>query len=335
MAIEDNIFEDIKKYQNEILPHAANIAKIEVKEFNKYIADISLVTVNQDPTVNGYVSYYNNTFHIKLNWSLLVYFAHMSMLFVTKLIIIDRPLIVPSKYNTINYQIKDRHIIEKTSFSNEEINKMTLSLLQDFWGKNAYNSNMFNYFKKLQPLQMGLASTLLGQMLHFVIAHEFGHILIELYRKKLENLSAREILLDLGNTLAKIWTKKYFDLPSDEFEKLLNGKTKENLLENWSDEISADLNAWNLCMNLYNEQPINQLSFIEGVELMFIMLKLLENYYIKINNKLPQFTSHPLSSYRLYLFQTTSGKNKCKDEIGLFEHTRLWEEFSDEILNNI
>lgn len=331
MKIATDLLPAIKTFCKELMPHAAELTGITPRKLKGLISSVTVATIDESPTVNGWVKFNGQSFHININASLMCYFSHMSIFYATKLGIDHDALIVPnSKFPWSSRKFLNRYSPAEPSFSKEEVSNIAKKLLETFWKRDILNFDTRGLFNRLQPFQKHMASAFLESMLRFTVSHEIGHMLIQLVERDFgENVNDA---LKLGSGFAKMYTKSYFELPVHDLKVLLDGRIKEEVVLKWGKEFAADIIGGKLCADFHRKSWEAQNVQYWSIELMFIMLKMLEEYYIKIYRRLPFFNSHPFSKYRLEVVRIIAAKSNRPE---IFQLGNLWMKECNNILSHI
>lgn len=331
MKIATDLLPVVKTFCEELIPYAAEVIGMTPRELKNLLSNVTVATIDESPTVNGWVKFNGKYFHININATLMCYFSHMSIFYATKLGIDHSASFVPNaKYPWLTKIFLNRYSPAESNFSNEEVFNIAKKLLETFWKRDILNFDSQGLFNRLQPFQKHMASAFVESMLRFTVSHEISHMLIQL----LEQNFSKNVndALKIGNGFAEMYTKSYFKLPEHDLKALPDVKTKEEVIFNWGKEFAADIIGGTLCANFNRKSWEAQNVQYWSIELMFILLLMLEKYYKKIYKKLPFFNSHPFSEYRLAVVRIIAAKSNRPE---IFQLGDLWIKECDNILCHI
>ena len=208
-------------------------------------------------------------------------------------------------------------IVDETKISNDETVSAARSLMQAFWAQDEsqqhfFRSQMFS-LSRLTNSQIELAASLIHHAEEFVIAHEFGHILMNVTQEHVR----RELLIVEGARESIV--RPVFDQHE--------GHGNNANLQSWMDEIAADFIGVGLCEELIDDQ-FQKIAIHGSAMMSLVMYDMLEKYYQKLNGKSWDSATHPPSDLRLDVLQTLSGWKARQFGIS-------FRQFSDYILANV
>ncbi len=269
----------VQKIVMSLVPHVARKMGRRVKEVRRYLKNVGLDdtlrvsahTVSED---NG------QTFEIKLSTGLLLFHHQMLKLFVSRMTVVG----------------DGNEVVDETKISNDEMLSYAKRLMQAFWEeKGGSRENFFRVpgftFRRLTESQIELAANFLHYADMFVVAHEFGHILINVAPDRVK----REIRIVEG-------AKESMIRPV-----LIEQERHENtiIIQDWMNEITADLIGVRLCRELSANDVVRMVIYSSAM-MSLVMCDMLENYYRKLTGTSWEYRTHPPSCLRLDVLQTLS-----------------------------
>lgn len=273
---------DILMYRaRDLIPHVARKMGKKEDELEKRLTKLDLI---RGPVINGYADTKNNwkTFQIYVSEGLMMFLYKMIKLFLCRMSVRN-----------------DHRIVDETRISDEEMSSTAKRLMQAFWDNALLQTPSFSLID-LSKSQIELSSYLLHYAECFVIAHEFGHVLIESYPERVQ----KELYIASGATESR---NKAF-LESLE----LNVDDKKKALKKWPKELTADLLGLKLCLE-ESDNAMIRMTIQSSAELLFISMLMLEKFYEKDNNCknywLDQYEqkhemTHPPTELRLEFLQS-------------------------------
>jgi hypothetical protein len=241
------------------------------------------------------------TYEIRLSTGLLLFHHVMVKLFVSRMTVVGDA----------------NEVVDETRISDDEMLSTAQRLMQAFWEKGKSTKHFFRTrglsLMDLTKSQIDLAANLLHYADTFVVAHEFGHILM--------NVAAERVRRE---TLIAQAAKESMLQPALAQHKGYG----DTALRNWTKEIAADLIGVNLCRELSDSDVVRMV--IHGSAMMsLVMCDMLEKYYRKVIGKALESNTHPPSSLRLDVLETLSDASPGQGLGGGFR------QFSDHIIARI
>lgn len=220
------------------------------------------------------------TFEVKLSTGLLLFHYKMVKLFVSRMTIVA----------------DENEIVDETRISNDEMLSTARRLIQAFWTQDESMERFLRSpdfpLERLTKSQIELAASLLHHAEEFVVAHEFGHILMNAAPETVK----REMLIVEGAKESMV--RVVFDQHE--------GHGNTAILRYWMDEIAADFIGVSLCEELVDDQ-IQRIAIHGSAMMSLVMCDMLEKYYRKLTTKSSESRTHPPSGLRLDVLQTLSG----------------------------
>ena len=238
---------------------AAEGIGISAEEFRKRFKGIRLVNSTE---VNGQTITMDRwqTFEITLNLGLMVFFHQMATVFASSVTFTD-----------------DEGLRKETKIPFIKTKEVALNLMNAFWEQQLLKPGEGTFhLDELSYEQGALGGGIVLCMEDFVIAHEFGHVMIHL-----KPIDADFIL----------------NYVSDELEQYSPGPFSE-IRNQWSEEFAADLLGLNLLLNAVPQSDMGRILSYGGVELVFILEDMLEEFFEKTFNQSYPAQSHPYARMR-------------------------------------
>jgi hypothetical protein len=201
------------------------------------------------PVINGFIGTPDrwNTFHIGVSRGMLNFVYKIVKLFLSRMALRD-----------------DERVLEESQISNEEMLIAAEKLMQGFWENELWKIPSFK-LTRLNKSQIELASHLLHYAECFVLAHEFGHAVIEICPEE----AKRELYIASGATINR--SRSLLD------SLAISEKDKTLALEKWPKELAADLIGLELCLE-QRDDPVGRSVIRASVELVFVAMSMLEKY---------------------------------------------------------
>jgi hypothetical protein len=242
------------------------------------------------------------TFEVRLSTGLLLFHYKMVKLFVSRMTIVGDA----------------NEVVDETRISNDEMLSTAKRLMEAFWAHDESREHFFRSpdfsLLKLTKSQVELAASLLHHAEEFVVAHEFGHILMNASPERVK----REMLIVEG-------ARESMVRPVFDEHKGQGGKA---MLQYWMDEIAADFIGVGLCKE-QGEDEIQRMAIHSSAMMSLVMCDMLEKYYRMSTGGVRESETHPPSDLRLDVLQTLSDWPAGLDLGTSFRH------FSDYVMSAI
>lgn len=257
-----------------LIPDVASCAGMSERQLRNSFSGLTIVPTESDASVNGWVAFDSDRFHIAVNLALVDYFHQMAKIWATRF----RP----------DSQDSDRH--SSTDFSFDYTVEKTSELLEAFWTGTIHRTEPIP-IEQLSNWQVSLAQTLCSDGERFILGHEFGHVMMHNSKGKFDKLfEGYRQLVDM------------FDTSSD----LLSTLPRHHSIEDWSEE--DIFNAWvkelvadtlGLKIALESKSALKErVATYWAAETYFISFQMLEQYYTGRYDYYP-LNSHPPAMIRL------------------------------------
>jgi hypothetical protein len=166
---------------------------------------------------------------------------------------------------------------------------------------------------RLSDYHLVLHGVLLESAELFVVAHEFGHIVMHICPKQLplQRAAASLVRQALANSA-----------------KHCQGVEKVSETD-WIDEVAADFLGLQLMLEKQKQSPLVIMDY-SGIETFFILIHMLEIFHKKLRGHYPQLGSHPTSLWRLAFMRhaTSTPAPALHQQLGA-----VFEELSREVLS--
>jgi len=286
----------IMEIATELIPIAAKKIKIKIDEFDKRLKKVGMI---KNTEVNGFVRSSDNweSFEIFFNFGLMLFLPAMIELFTRRTGIME---------NGHPIEIPDIHI-DKTV-------RMAEKLMKAFWEKKVVTVANTD-FTDLTESQYFLTAFFVRYSEAFIMAHEFGHVVVKISSSKVEEL-------EFGRKISESILGK---IPE------LDHKTKNQLMQKWAEEFAADLVSLNLLSNLQGSFRDKVLIYT-AVEFVFIIHGMLEKYHKILYNRDIPIGTHPPSKFRLQTLRLVTGRSNSPE---LYKFGEEYEAMADDILKKI
>jgi hypothetical protein len=262
---------------SELLPVVARKMGRRVDDFRKCLKKISL---DDTLLISGRATSEDEwqTFEVGLSTGLLLFHHQMVILFVSLVTVVGDA----------------NEIVDETKISNDEMLSTAKRLMQAFWDGDKPSERFFLTpgfsLLSLTKSQIELAAGLLHYADMFVVAHEFGHILINTAPECVK----REMLIVEGARESMV-------------RPVLNEHEghDDTAILHWMDEITADFIGVSLCKELGNDKVLRMVIHSSAV-MSLVMCDMLEKYHRKLTGISWEYRTHPPSHLRLEVLQTLS-----------------------------
>jgi len=251
-------------------PVAAKTGRTE-EELRKSLKSVHL---DHRPLIDGHATSQDNwrTFEISVSEGLLIFHHKMVKLFVSRVSVVGN----------------GQKMVEETTISHEETLSIAKRLIAAFWAGNFFETPGLS-LASLTKSQIFLSSILLTYSESFVIAHEFGHMILQAFPDSTRR--ERMILMGVEDSMVRPALKKF---PcADEPEAL----------RNWMEELAADYVGINLCARL--QDSAIQKTMIQAAGMISLMMcDILEKCRAKVGGGDWQDLTHPPSELRVEVLQS-------------------------------
>lgn len=250
-----------RRLADQLIPHAAKKAGIQSNDLRRRLLAVNLI---HSPVVNGSTYSYDGwkTCQIDIYTGLMIFFHKMIKSFVSR----------------IEIEGDSGRRLEMTKMPLEDMALMAKQLIRGFWEGNLLQTESYQ-LTHLSGAQILFLGPLLTFAERFVVAHEFGHIVIHL----------NDYVAELDRS---VFMMDYILSHENEF-KLLD---RDVVSKRWGEEIASDTIGLQLSLDCEDEIFARILVY-SAAELVLVMLNMLEVYYVKTIGKLN--STHPPSRLRL------------------------------------
>lgn len=268
----------------QLIPYTATKVRMEPDVLKNCILNVSMI---MDPEVNGFARSSDNwkTFEIGINIGLMIFLHKMIKVFASR----------------IGVMGDEGHPVENPEIPFENTISVAKRLMKAYWDQNLLSTMGFQVMQ-LSEEQMNISSHLLHHAECFVVAHEFGHIVINLHQAEVKELN-------IGIEVVRGILEGISDLSET---------SKHQLTRQWGQEIGADLIGLQLVLEL-GKTDHDKILIYSAAELVFILQNMLETFYEKnIGENLP-LGSHPPSQMRLAVLRSIVGKSNPPQVLQLGE----------------
>lgn len=278
----------------QLSPHAAKMVGANSTTFYKHLKKVGMF---ERPAVNGYVKTNDNwkTYQIYVNEGLMMFCHKFVKLFASRVV-----------------AMSDGKPKEHAEIPVSRTVACAKQLLAAFWSKTIYNTVGFNLMQ-LSDFQVKFAGITLHHAETFVVAHEFGHIIINTSSSKPPQLAFAE----------------------DALKTILSRQSEQNDLDSlvsaWGQEIASDLIGLGLCLQCGGDDW-DRIRIYSGVEFLLIAQHMLETFYKKKFNRQPPTGDHPPSKLRLEFIRSVVNRD---NPASVAQIGNALEELSNNILESI
>lgn len=305
--IEPKVLDDdsLKIRIDSLMPHVAKKMGIKYDKLSLFVNNIGL---NKDLTINASLAPTNKreTFQISINRGLILFIYKMLLLLISRMEVVDN----------------DNKIIEKTSISDEEMIRVAKRLMTAFWtdlnSKDTFIKTIGIELFKLTKAQIELSASIQHYAECFAIAHEFGHAIIEKCPGKvqLEFYTVSAALESRINPFFEIYKFKE--------------REKNEVLNKWTIELTADLIGLKLCLELVDDDIIKIVVFASA-EFTFLMMYMLDIFREKKTGKRYFYgtISHPPLELRLEFLHSYA------DRLELLQLGKSFRQLSEYIISKV
>ncbi len=238
---------------DELKTQAANLFPGFIQKINKKINPQKQLKFEfiDSPDINSSVDTDDhNAIHIYINWGMTNFVFKMIKLFLSRMGVRN-----------------DKQIIEESHISQEEMLVVADQLMSSFWDGNIWKVPSFE-LTQLNKGQIELGSYLLKYSECFIVAHELGHIILNVFP---ENAKKELYIATSANERHII----------EFLESLSIDEVARNFaIEKWPYEFAADLLGLELCLQERNDSA-GRSAIRASAELVLIALQMLEKYFFK------------------------------------------------------
>lgn len=288
--------QSIKNAADELLPYAANEIGVNEDELRKRFLGIRLV---DEPAVNArtHFSEDKKTFKITVYVGLMMFFYKMVRLFASRVGIMD-----------------DSGPIEKPKIRMDKTVAMVKSLMAAFW-KDPVDSEGILAEESIDILslsdsQIKWSGIILSEVERFTIAHELGHVVINMRK-----FNHRDIPdLQIGRTFAR-------NIPN----------IPDDWIEGWAEEFAADLIGLNLSLK-HGKDNITRIHIYSAADWGLLQFLMLETFYEKKTHKSYLNDTHPPANYRIAGLRIEAEKSNPPQ---VFQLAEACEDLADKILKHL
>lgn len=273
--------QDINNYlqskKDVILPLIAKEIGIAPREIDRRLTRLAIV---HKPDVNG-ITFSSDgwkTFEILIYDGLILFSGKLANALAARMGVVS----------------SSKEILETPSIAESEAKQVARNLMRAFWSGGISDLKGFEDLS-LTANQKTFSDSLSNNAVLFVIAHEFGHVVIELCRERPKVYEwAVEVTVGLF-----AYTDLHRDL--DEFER-------GGVALRWSTELGADLIGLGLLLGMHTD-GLKQMHAYDGAEYFLILMSELEEYRDRTIGKRMVSTTHPPSSLRLSVMRMLMERN--------------------------
>lgn len=272
--VKRSISQTIEVGIDELLPIAAKEIGISKNELGKRLNGRRFI-FNAD--FNGSTSSSDGwaTFDIRINLGLIQFYFHMVKIFATRIGVMETA----------------ENAAEGSQITFDRTVQGTKDLMRAFFDGKILSHEGLPIID-LSKNQLIIADKILREINIFVLAHEFGHIVIHAKRVGADELEAatdivNQVLVDT------------FQLPEGEMTRVK---------ESWSEEIAADFIGVKLSLARHNNDMDRILAYSSS-ELFFIILNMLETFYARSYGQPTLVGTHPPSKIRLEILRLAAKDN--------------------------
>jgi len=288
----NKIIEDAAK---QLSPHAVKRIGMKPSTFYECLTKVGMI---EKPDVNGFVKTTDNwkTYQIYVNLGLMMFFHKIIKIFASR----------------VGVMSNNGGIEKNPEIPFDETVACAKKILVAFWNNTLYTTTGFNLMQ-LSDFQIEFVGTTLNYAEKFVVAHEFGHVIINTASTKPTEIAFIE----------------------DALKKILYDKMKLNNLDNlvsvWVQEIASDIIGLELCLEC-GEDDWDRVGIYSAVQFFFIAQNMLETFYEKTFNSPRSTGSHPPCKLRLEFIRLIVNRDNptSVSQIG-----NALEEISNRILESI
>ncbi len=290
----------------ELLPPAAMKIGVDKDELEKRLKRVVIIL---NPWVNCFVqsSHGRKTFEIGVNTGLMTFSWHMTKLIATRFSVMG----------------KDGHIVEDTKIPLEKTVAAAKRLLCAYWEGQIMHQHVFSV-GDLSYYQVSLAGELIFDLESFAVAHELGHIVMELSRPP-----EHEVGVEIATVLM---TKPWKEGGAAIDQRDRSARTFFNQVrQKWGKEIAADLIGLQLSLALKDNTIESAIQFW-ATESFFIFMDMLETFYERKYGESLISDDHPPSWMRLAALRLIISRDNSPE---LMEFGNVIEQMVEEILAKI
>ena len=297
-GLDDDVVVTIAKL---LLPH---VARKMGKEENDVKRCLTKIGMTEGPEINGYVDSPDDwkTFQIYASNSLMIFLHKMVKLSVSRMGVLG----------------SDNRIVERTKISNETMISTSRRLMDSFWKDTLLQTEGFGIME-LTKSQIEFAAYLLHYAECFVVAHEFGHAIIEICPERI----GEELFTAFTDAVSR--SKPLLESLE------LDNEEKNEILQYWPKEMTADLLGLQLCLKLRDDDA-GRIMIFSSVEWVLIMMNMIEKFYEKTYRQYLYTVSHPPTELRLEFLHSVVEKSNPSNALQLGIAFRQW---SDYILSRV
>jgi hypothetical protein len=261
----------VKEMAFALLPSVAIKTGRNAEELRRSLRKVNL---DRRLLIDGRTTTQDNwrTYEISISKGLMLFHHKMVKLFVSRVSVVG----------------DGQKMVEETRISHDEAVSISRRLMTSFWEGDFFETPSF-FLTSLTKGQIILASRLLFYSELFVIAHEFGHIVMHVSPECIK----RELLILKGAEESMVRPALGKNQCSSE----------PDVLRNWMEEIAADYIGINLCANPEKDPVVKSIIQASGT-ISLMMCDMLEKYRRKVAGDDSPDQNHPPSELRLEVLQT-------------------------------
>ena len=299
--LDEKVLMDRTKY---LLPHVATKLGKKEEDIRRCLTKLELI---KTPVINGYADTQDDwkTFQIYMSWGIMIFLIKMIKLFISRMSVTN-----------------GKRIVDEAIISDQEMIDAVKRLMLAFWGwEGTFWQARGIALIDLTKSQIELSAYLLHYAECFILAHEFGHLIMGSCPETVE----KELYIASAATEDRNRTF---------LESLrLTKEDRKRALEEWPKELAADLIGLQLCLE-QRDDNIGRIVIRSSAEFLFISMLMLErfsekytgesywSYMYEIENKL----KHPPTGLRLDFLHSFVDRSNISGESHLGRCFRQWSE---------
>lgn len=270
---------EMKRKTEQLLPHVAARMGITEAELDQRMVGFGMYDFADEPLCNGFSSSKDNwrTFEIGIGRPMTRLLHRMNKLFMS----------------LVNLHVVDDEggITDQTSSkgrSSEEIGEEVTRQLSAYWEGRFEEIGSLVRAEDLSEAQLTLAAQLLHFAEMFVMAHEFGHVIVNSKQRNVPEYAHGD------NVVRQILSRTSTELAQN-----------EKLVARWAEELAADLLGIQITLACVPSGMLRLLAF-SAVEMVILIDMLLTQFHTKYYGRPIEDTTHPPAMLRLQMLRSTA-----------------------------